>query len=151
MAPSGSRNRGIEIEVIDLCSLAPFDAATIRASVARTGRVGVIDIGWEAFGVAAEVARCLLAEDPVLEHVRYSVGRPPATHPPAASPRLATTPARTESPPTSPLRHAASFKEIAPESWLSDRREARAGGRRPRVPPLYLVDRLVGGAGQTSM
>lgn len=52
---------GVEAEVIDACSLAPFDAATVVASVARTGRVGVVDIGWASFGVAAEVARSVLA------------------------------------------------------------------------------------------
>jgi len=57
--------QGIAVEVIDLCSLAPFDAVTIRTSVAKTGQVGVIDIGWEGFGVASEVARCLVAEDPI--------------------------------------------------------------------------------------
>ncbi|MGH9165246.1 MAG: alpha-ketoacid dehydrogenase subunit beta [Acidimicrobiales bacterium] len=52
---------GVEAEVIDACSLAPFDAATIVESVTRTGRVGVVDIGWAAFGLAAEVARGLLS------------------------------------------------------------------------------------------
>jgi pyruvate dehydrogenase E1 component beta subunit len=55
-----SRDDGIEVEVVDACWFAPFDGATIAASVARTGRIGVVDIGWDRFGLASEVARRLL-------------------------------------------------------------------------------------------
>ena len=64
---------GIEAEVIDLRTLVPLDAATVLASVARTGRLVVVEenpgqLGWgasiaaiaaqEAFGdLAAPVTR----------------------------------------------------------------------------------------------
>jgi pyruvate dehydrogenase E1 component beta subunit len=47
----------IEAEVLDLRTVAPLDAEAIVASVAKTRRVAVFDIGWEPFGLAAEVAR----------------------------------------------------------------------------------------------
>ena len=54
---------GIDVEVIDACSFAPFDAGTIRRSAARTRRVGVVDIGWDRFGLASEVARALVGAE----------------------------------------------------------------------------------------
>jgi pyruvate dehydrogenase E1 component beta subunit len=50
---------GISVEVVDLCSLAPFDGDTVLASVRKTGRCGVVDIGWADYGVAAQVAKAL--------------------------------------------------------------------------------------------
>lgn len=47
--------RGVEAEVIDLISIAPLDRAAIRASVARTGRLLVIDDDYLSYGVGAEV------------------------------------------------------------------------------------------------
>ena len=49
--------QGIDAEVLDLRTLAPLDAEAILASVEKTKRVAVFDIGWEPFGLAAEVAR----------------------------------------------------------------------------------------------
>ena len=48
---------GIEAEIVDLRSLAPLDSAAILNSVKKTKRLAVFDIGWEPFGLAAEVAR----------------------------------------------------------------------------------------------
>jgi pyruvate dehydrogenase E1 component beta subunit len=47
---------GIECEVVDLRSLAPLDITTIRASVARTGRLLTVEEGQVICGVGAEVA-----------------------------------------------------------------------------------------------
>jgi pyruvate dehydrogenase E1 component beta subunit len=47
---------GISAEVIDVRSLAPIDWATIGASVAKTGRVVIVDEGPKTGGVAAELA-----------------------------------------------------------------------------------------------
>ena len=44
-------------EILDLRSLAPLDGAAILNSVRKTKRLAVFDIGWEPFGLAAEVAR----------------------------------------------------------------------------------------------
>ena len=53
------RPYAISAEVLDLRTIAPLDEAAIRASVAKTGRVAVFDVGWQRFGLAAEVARTL--------------------------------------------------------------------------------------------
>lgn len=47
---------GIEVEVIDLRSLQPWDSATVFASVARTHRAVVVHEAVQAFGVGAEIA-----------------------------------------------------------------------------------------------
>ncbi len=46
---------GISAEVIDPVSLSPLDAESIAASVARTGRLLVVDMAWTACGASAEV------------------------------------------------------------------------------------------------
>lgn len=47
---------GIEVEVIDLRSLQPWDEATVLASLARTHRLVIVHEAVEAFGVGAEIA-----------------------------------------------------------------------------------------------
>jgi len=47
---------GIEVEVIDLRSLQPWDEATVLASIARTHRAIVVHEAVRAFGVGAEIA-----------------------------------------------------------------------------------------------
>ena len=47
---------GIDAEVIDLRSLRPLDDATIMASVARTHRAVIVDEGWRAGSLSAEVS-----------------------------------------------------------------------------------------------
>ncbi|MBA3056065.1 MAG: 2-oxoglutarate dehydrogenase [Sphingomonadales bacterium] len=47
---------GISCEVVDLCSLAPLDIATLSASVARTGRLLTLEEGQTTCGVGVEVA-----------------------------------------------------------------------------------------------
>jgi pyruvate dehydrogenase E1 component beta subunit len=46
----------LSIEIINLCSLKPIDEDTILKSVAKTGRLLIIDSSWVAFGISAEVA-----------------------------------------------------------------------------------------------
>ncbi len=47
---------GVSIEVIDPRSIAPLDAETILASVAKTGRLLIADDDFAPFGVGAEIA-----------------------------------------------------------------------------------------------
>src|SRR4029077_10522580 len=47
---------GIDCEVIDVRSLSPIDYATIGESVARTGRVVIVEEGPKTGGVGAEIA-----------------------------------------------------------------------------------------------
>lgn len=51
---------GIDAEVIDLRSLAPLDLETIGQSVAKTGRVVVVEEGPKTGGVGAEVAASIM-------------------------------------------------------------------------------------------
>ena len=46
---------GVEAEVLDLRTLAPLDRDSIRTSVAKTGRLVVVDDDYHSCGVAAEV------------------------------------------------------------------------------------------------
>ncbi len=46
---------GINAEVLDLRTIKPLDKNTIEESVRKTGRLIVVDGGWESFGISAEV------------------------------------------------------------------------------------------------
>lgn len=64
---------GIEAEVIDPRTLKPLDEALICASVARTGRLVVVDAAWRTCGFAAEVAA--LAAERLLPRLTAPVRR----------------------------------------------------------------------------
>jgi len=49
------QKENIDIEVIDLRSLKPFDEELVFKSVRKTGRLVVADTGWKTCGIAAEV------------------------------------------------------------------------------------------------
>jgi acetoin:2,6-dichlorophenolindophenol oxidoreductase subunit beta len=53
---------GIDAEVIDLRTLVPLDTETIRESVAKTGRLVVVDEDYQSYGVTGEIIACV-AED----------------------------------------------------------------------------------------
>lgn len=57
---------GIDVEVIDLRSLVPLDRAAILASVAKTGRLVVVDEDYLSFGLSGEVVATVTDEDPGL-------------------------------------------------------------------------------------
>jgi pyruvate dehydrogenase E1 component beta subunit len=46
---------GVQIEVVDMRSLAPLDTQTVCESVGRTGRLVVAEPGWLRFGAAGEI------------------------------------------------------------------------------------------------
>jgi len=54
--------KGIEAEVVDLRTIVPLDRATLLASVARSGRVVVVDECHRSCGVAAEIS-AIIAEE----------------------------------------------------------------------------------------
>lgn len=54
--------KGIAAEVIDPRTSKPLDRDLILASVIKTGRLVVADVGWKSFGVAAEIS-ALVAEE----------------------------------------------------------------------------------------
>jgi pyruvate dehydrogenase E1 component beta subunit len=47
---------GIDCEVVDIRSLRPLDVDTLAASVRKTGRCVIVEIGWPVAGFGAEVA-----------------------------------------------------------------------------------------------
>jgi pyruvate/2-oxoglutarate/acetoin dehydrogenase E1 component len=47
---------GINCEVIDLRTISPLDMATILASLAKTGRLLVVEEGHKSFGIGAEIS-----------------------------------------------------------------------------------------------
>lgn len=57
---------GISVEVLDLRSLVPLDRAAILASVAKTGRLVVVDEDYLSFGLSGEVVATITDEDPSL-------------------------------------------------------------------------------------
>jgi pyruvate dehydrogenase E1 component beta subunit len=60
---------GIDVEVIDLRSLVPMDREAIVASVAKTGRLVVVDEDYRSFGVSGEVVASVTEQDPTLFRV----------------------------------------------------------------------------------
>ena len=50
---------GVEAEVVDLRTIMPLDVETVAKSVAKTHHLLVVDEGWAAFGVGAEVAQAM--------------------------------------------------------------------------------------------
>lgn len=54
-AAQWAETEGISIELIDPRTIKPLDMDLINASVAKTGRLLVVDSGWTSFGVSAEI------------------------------------------------------------------------------------------------
>jgi len=79
-------SRGIDAEIIDLRTVKPIDSGVIVESVKKTGRLLVIDGGWAACGVSAEVA-ALVAESDAVQYLKAPVRR--LTLPPAPAPMSA--------------------------------------------------------------
>lgn len=50
---------GVSVEVVDLRTIAPFDAETVLASVAKTRRAVIVHEAVKNFGVGAELAACI--------------------------------------------------------------------------------------------
>ena len=57
---------GIDVEVLDLRSLVPLDREAILTSVAKTGRLVVVDEDYRSFGLSGEVVATVTDRDPTL-------------------------------------------------------------------------------------
>jgi pyruvate dehydrogenase E1 component beta subunit len=69
--------QGISVEVIDLRSLVPLDRHAILQSVAKTGRLVVVDEDYLSFGMSGEVAATVTDADPsLLKAPAVRVGNP---------------------------------------------------------------------------
>jgi pyruvate dehydrogenase E1 component beta subunit len=54
--------RGIDVEVIDLRTIKPWDRDMVFSSVGKTGRLVVADAAWMSGGVAADIAATVAGE-----------------------------------------------------------------------------------------
>lgn len=54
---------GVSVEVVDIRTMAPLDRDTIRRSVAKTGRLVVVDDDYMSYGVTAEVIATVTEHD----------------------------------------------------------------------------------------
>ncbi len=74
--------QGIEAEIIDLRTIMPLDVMSVAASVARTHRLLVVDEGWGAFGLGAEIGQAI--SELVFDELDAPIGRlhsAPHSHP----------------------------------------------------------------------
>jgi pyruvate dehydrogenase E1 component beta subunit len=74
-AASEAATRGVSVEVIDLRSLVPMDADTLRESVTKTGRVVVLQEGSMTGGVAAEVITTIQEDDDMFYSLKGPMAR----------------------------------------------------------------------------
>jgi pyruvate dehydrogenase E1 component beta subunit len=56
-------DQGVSAEVVDLVSLVPLDRETIRASVAKTGRLIVVDEDYMSYGLSGEIIASVTEHD----------------------------------------------------------------------------------------
>ncbi len=61
-AAAALRPQGVSIEVVDLRTISPMDTLTVLRSVAKTGRLVVLDLDWKAIGVASEIITLVCEE-----------------------------------------------------------------------------------------
>lgn len=54
--------RGIDVELIDLRSIKPWDRNLVYSSVGKTGRLVIADAAWMSGGIAAEIAASVAGE-----------------------------------------------------------------------------------------
>ena len=66
VAEKMAKQDGVDLEVIDLRSLVPLDTDTVLSSVARTGRLLVVDEDYQSFGLTGEIAARVAETDPGL-------------------------------------------------------------------------------------
>jgi len=66
VADKMAKQDGVDLEVIDLRSLVPLDTETVLSSVARTGRLLIVDEDYQSFGLSGEIAARVAETDPGL-------------------------------------------------------------------------------------
>ncbi|MGM0983425.1 MAG: alpha-ketoacid dehydrogenase subunit beta [Pseudomonadota bacterium] len=67
---------GVDAEVVDLRSLVPLDRETVRASVAKTGRLIVVDEDYHSYGVSGEIIASVVEHDHRLKAAPRRVAYP---------------------------------------------------------------------------
>ncbi|MBN2021183.1 MAG: hypothetical protein JW809_00170 [Pirellulales bacterium] len=74
--------QGVSCEVIDLRTIVPLDVETVATSVAKTGRLLVVDEGYSMCGIGAELAAAVMEQ--AFDELDAPVGRlhvEPVSHP----------------------------------------------------------------------
>jgi pyruvate/2-oxoglutarate/acetoin dehydrogenase E1 component len=66
---------GLSVEVIDPCTLIPLDKETVRTSVAKTGRLVVVDEACITCGAAAEFTALVVEDEQVFKYLKSSPKR----------------------------------------------------------------------------
>jgi len=56
------KEQGIHAEVIDLRTIVPLDRETIVKSVMKTGKLLIVDVGHESFGISGEIAMAVMKD-----------------------------------------------------------------------------------------
>ncbi|MGD0020749.1 MAG: pyruvate dehydrogenase complex E1 component subunit beta [Smithellaceae bacterium] len=64
---------GIDVECIDLRTAKPIDCGLILASVKKTGRLAVADVGWKTCGLAAEISA--IVSEQAFEYLKAPIQR----------------------------------------------------------------------------
>ena len=67
---------GIGVEVLDLRSLVPLDRDAILASVAKTGRLVVVDEDYLSYGLSGEVVATVVEHDPTMLRAVHRLAMP---------------------------------------------------------------------------
>ncbi len=75
------RDYGVSTEVVVLEQLRPLTRGAFLASTRRTGRLVVLDPGWAAYGVSAEVLACVAEDHVALEVPAVRIAPPPVPAP----------------------------------------------------------------------
>jgi pyruvate dehydrogenase E1 component beta subunit len=65
--------RGIDVELIDLRSIKPWDRNLVYSSVGKTGRLIIADAAWVSGGIAAEIAASVAGE--IFYALKAPIGR----------------------------------------------------------------------------
>lgn len=78
-----SKNEGIEVEVVDLRTLAPLDKTTVLNSVKKTGRLIIVHEAWKTGGFGGEIAALVAEEE--FKDLRAPIVRIGAPHVPVPS------------------------------------------------------------------
>ncbi len=56
------KEKNIDVEVIDLRTIKPFDRELIYESIKKTGRLLIVDAAWKSFGIGAEISASIVEE-----------------------------------------------------------------------------------------
>jgi pyruvate dehydrogenase E1 component beta subunit len=65
--------RGIDVELIDVRSIKPWDRNLVYSSVGKTGRLVIADAAWMSGGIAAEIAASVAGE--IFHALKAPIGR----------------------------------------------------------------------------